>query len=51
MEYIFSQSLNDMVVDSFQWNGKLYKWNDSDCVFYSEESEEDYFMTVPDDAY
>ena len=32
----------------FHWNGKLYKLNDLNCVFYSDE---DYFMTVPDDAY
>lgn len=51
MKYIYSEILGYMVVESFRWNGKLYKWNDFYCVFYSEESDEDYFMTVPDDAY
>ena len=51
MRYIYSHSLDDMVVESFHWNGKLYKWHDLDCVYYSEESDEDYWMTVPDDAY
>ncbi len=51
MKYIYSESLGYMVVELFRWNGRLYKWNDLDCVFYNEESDEDYFMTVPDDAY
>ena len=51
MEYIYSESLNDMVVKAFYWNGRHYTWNDADCVFYSDESDEDYWMTVPDDAY
>ena len=51
MEYIYSESLNDMVVKSFFWNGSHYTWNDADCVFYNDESDDDYWMTVPDDAY
>lgn len=51
MRYIYSDSLDDMVVESFYWNARHYTWNDADCVFYNDESEEDYWMTVPDDAY
>lgn len=51
MKYIYSHSLNDMVVESFYWNGRHYTWNDADCVFYNDKSDEDYWMTVPDDAY
>lgn len=51
MEYIYSESLNDMVVKSFFWNGSHYTWNDADCVFYNDESDDDLWMTVPDDAY
>lgn len=50
MKHIYSESLGYMVVESFHWNGKLYKWNDSDCVFYSDD-DDDCLMTVPDDAY
>ena len=51
MKYIYSESLNDMVVESFYWNGHHYTWNDTDCVFYNDKSDEDYWMMVPDDAY
>lgn len=50
MRYIYSESLDDMVVESFHWNGRRYAWNDEDSVFYSDKNE-DYLMTVPDDAY
>lgn len=50
MEYTYSHSLDDIVVASFKWHGKRYVWHDLDCVYYSEESEEDIWMTVPDDA-
>ena len=51
MKYIYSHSLDDMVVESFYCNGQHYTWNDADCVFYNDATEEDFWMTVPDDAY
>ena len=51
MKYIYSESLGYMVVESFHWNSHLYTWNDADRRYYSEEDNEDYWMTVPDDAY
>lgn len=51
MKYTYSKSLNDMVVESFYWNGRHYTWHDEDCVYYNDETDEDYWMTVPDDAY
>ncbi len=51
MKYIYSHSLDDMVVESFYWNDQHYTWNDADCVFYNDKSDEDYWMTVPDNAY
>lgn len=48
--YIYSDSLEQMVIRSFYYKNKHYTWNDLDCVYYSDESEEDYFFEIPDNA-
>lgn len=47
MKHIYSESLGEMVVKEFEFKGKKYVWNDMDCLYYSEESDEDYLYEVP----
>ena len=47
---IYSDSLGEMVVDKFKYKGKIYEWNDSDCVWYNKEVDDDYFMEMPESA-
>lgn len=50
MMYIYSDSLDEMVLKSFIYKGKRYIWNDLDCVYYNADSDEDWFMEVPETA-
>lgn len=50
MKYIYSNSLDDIIINSFWWQNKHYTWNDIDCVYYNDNDEEDYWMTIPDNA-
>lgn len=46
--YIYSESLDEMVLASFIWHGHKYEWNDIDCVYYDETAgDESYLMEVP----
>lgn len=49
MKYIYSHSLDDIVLKAFYYKGKHYTWNDIDCVYYDDDTEENYFMDVPFD--
>lgn len=42
--YVWSDSLEKMVILRKEVKGKIYEWDDEDCVYYSVESDEDYFM-------
>lgn len=46
--YVYSNSLEKMVVKSFYYKNQRYVWNDSDCVYYSDDSDEDWFSEVPE---
>lgn len=48
--FIYSNSLEEMVVRSFLYRNRRYVWSDCDCLYYSEESDEDYFSEIPDGA-
>lgn len=50
LHYIYSDSLDEMVIRSFYHKNKHYTWNDLDCVYYSDQSEEDYFFEIPVNA-
>lgn len=45
--YIYSDSLEEMVVKSFFYKKKHYTWNDFDCVYYEDSSDEDYLSDIP----
>lgn len=45
--YIYSDSLDEMVVKSFFYKKKHYTWNDFDCIYYEDDSEEDYLSDIP----
>lgn len=48
---VWSNSLDEMVVNSFTWKNHLYIWNDVDCVYYDEtEGDESFLMTIPEGA-
>lgn len=43
--YIYSISLEGMIMKTVESNGKTYTWNDFDCVYYNDNGdEEDYIM-------
>lgn len=44
--YIYSDSLEEMVVKSFFYGKKHYTWNDFDCVYYEDDSDEDYLSDI-----
>ncbi len=49
--YTYSHSLDEVIISSFRYKGRIYFWNDSDCVYYSYESEEfGSFTQVPKHA-
>lgn len=49
--YIYSDSLGKMVVKSFFYKKQHYTWNDMDCVYYADDSDEDYFSNIPISAF
>lgn len=32
-----------MIIESFYLNGKHYTWNDLDCVYYNDKTDEEYY--------
>ena len=49
-EMMWSDSLEEMVHVGFTYNINHYSWNDEDCLFYNDDTDEDYFMEAPDNA-
>lgn len=47
---VYSSSLDEIVVKEFICMGRKYIWNDLDCVYYWEESDESWFYEVPTKA-
>lgn len=45
--YIYSDSLEEMVVKAFIYKGERFEWNDSDCLYYSELTDERWFECLP----
>ena len=46
-----SDSFDEMVQKDFTYKGKHYTWNDSDCLYYNDNGDEDdYFMEIPEGA-
>lgn len=37
--YIYSDSLGEMIVKAFVYKGERFKWNDADCLYYSEHTD------------
>lgn len=50
MEYIYSDSLNEMVIKAFMYKGIKYEWHDLDCIYYSTLTDADWFDGIPKDA-
>lgn len=51
MLYVYSDSLEEMVLKAFIYKRHKYVWNDIDCVYYDEtECDESYFCDIPEDA-
>lgn len=48
-KYVYSHALDEMVLERFMYHGQVYIWNDIDMVYYSEDSDEDWFQEVPED--
>lgn len=47
---IYSDSLDEMVIFGFSIHGVHYTWNDDDCVYWSDMTDDDYYMEVPKNA-
>lgn len=48
---IYSDSFDEMVQKDFTYKGNKYTWNDSDCVYYNDNGDEDdFFMEIPEGA-
>lgn len=45
--YIYSDSLGEMVVKAFIYKGERFEWNDTDCLYYSEHTDERWFEDIP----
>lgn len=44
VKFIYSQSIEDYVIDKFIYKNTLYEWNEDDCVYYSTDSDEDFLI-------
>ncbi len=49
-KYVWSISLNQMVVSQFYYKGHLYKWHDMDCIYWHEVDDTRFFYEVPTNA-
>lgn len=49
-KYIYSDSLDEMVLRKFEYKGKTYEWDDLDMVYYNVDSDEDWFEEIPNGA-
>ena len=48
---VYSDSFDEMIQKEFTYKGNKYTWNDSDCVYYNDNGDEDdYFMEIPEGA-
>ena len=48
---VYSDSFDEMVQKDFTYKGNKYTWNDSDCVYYNDNGDEDdFFMEIPEGA-
>lgn len=47
---VFSDSLNEYVVYGFQVGLHHYTWNDDDCVYYRDDSDESWYSELPKES-
>jgi len=48
---VYSDSFDEMIQKDFTYKGNKYTWNDSDCLYYNDNGDEDdYFMEIPEGA-
>ena len=47
---IMSESLDEMVVAGFTVGGEHFTWNDDDCVYWSDDVDDEYFQEIPKNA-
>ncbi len=50
MNYVYSDSLNEMVIKAFLYRGEKFVWNDADCVYYSDDTDERWLYDLPVDS-
>lgn len=48
--YIYSNSLGEMVVKAFIYKGERFEWNDADCLYYSDSTDERWLEDLPVNA-
>lgn len=46
--YIYSISLDRMILKTVESNGKTYTWNDIDCLYYCDNGDENDYMMLED---
>lgn len=47
IKFIYSESLEKWIIGKFKYCDVWYVWNDFDCIYYSEDSDENYFVSLP----
>lgn len=47
MKQIYSESLDEMVISGFTFEGEHYTWHDDDCLYWSDDTDEELFVDVP----
>ncbi len=47
MKYIYSNSLDCMVIRQFIYKRHTWVWNDTDCVYYRSDTDEYWLYEVP----
>ena len=42
--FVYSESLDEMVIRAFRIGRNEYEWNDRDCVYYNIITDEDFYL-------
>ena len=50
MKQIYSDYLEKMIPSGFTVDGTHYTWDEDDLLYWSDETDEDYYMSIPNNA-
>lgn len=49
-KYIYSDSLDEIVIKQFTYKNKTYEWNVADMLYYNVDEDDDWFEEIPKGA-